>query len=92
MDSNEERKQADLGNILLASGLSGIIAGLFTNPIDVYQINKQMNPNFHLRELSLRSLFLGVKIRVLYILIGNILMFYFLERIGCNYFNVKIED
>ena len=65
---------------------------MLTNPIDVYQINKQMNPTFSLSEINSKNVFVGVKERVYYILLLNVFTFFFLEKIGPGYYNVRLED
>ena len=85
-------KEASTYQIIIASAISGVVAGVITNPIDVYQINKQMNPSFSMKELNIINIFVGVKERVYYILLMNVLTFYFLEKIGPRYFNVRLEE
>lgn len=90
--NNANNKEASTGQILIASSVSGILAAVITNPIDVYQINKQINPDFNMNELNKSNIFVGVKERSFYILICSILTFYFLEKIGPRYFDVRLED
>lgn len=98
LESDQEKKedhhhkQVNIKQILVAGSISAIVAGVLTNPIDVYQINKQMNPSFSMSEINSKNLFVGVKERVYYILLLNIFTFFFLEKIGPGYYDVRLED
>ena len=78
-------------SVLFGGLVSGLIAAIVTNPIDVYQINKQINPNFQLSQITFRNSFIGLRERIGFILLVNFTTFYFLERIGPAYFDVRIE-
>ena len=45
---------------MVASSFSGLIAAIVTNPIDVYQINKQVNPKFSIDQLNRENILLGI--------------------------------
>lgn len=77
--------------ILISSFLSGIISAIITNPIDVYQINKQMDPSFSIAKLNLKNIFVGLKERTIFVLGVNIFTFFLLEKIGKKYYDVSIE-
>jgi hypothetical protein len=89
-DDNHEEK-VDMQRVLIASSISGLISAVVTNPIDVYQINKQVNPKFTLNQLTLENIFLGMKERIYFITFLNISTFVFLESIGPKLFNIRIE-
>lgn len=74
--------------VLMASALSGLIAAVITNPIDVYQVNKQVNPKF---QFAKENMLIGMKERIYFITFLNILTFFFLETIGPKYFDVRLE-
>jgi hypothetical protein len=93
-ESNKQEhfhKEKNFGHILLASGLSGIVSAILTNPIDVYQINKQINPSFNIRKLDMKNSFAGLKERVVLITLVNLCTFLCLETIGPGLFNVQLE-
>jgi len=79
------------GHILLASGISGVVSAIITNPIDVYQINKQINPNFSIKKLDFNNSLAGLKERIILITLVNLCTFMFLETIGPGLFNVHLE-
>ena len=84
-------KEKNFYHIIFASGISGIITALITNPIDVYQINKQINPNFKMSKLNPKNSFAGLKERVVLVTLVNLATFIFLESIGPGLFNVQLE-
>jgi hypothetical protein len=77
--------------VILASLTSGLIAAIVTNPIDVYQINKQINPKFSTSQMNKWNIFTGMKERIILVTFGNLLSFVCLEYIGHKYFDVRIE-
>lgn len=85
------RKEKNFSHIILASGISGVISAVLTNPIDVYQINKQINPKFSIKKLDLKNSFAGLKERVLLVTLVNLCTFIFLETIGPRWFDVELE-
>lgn len=90
--SSNEIVKPNLKQILTASGISGIVSAIITNPIDVYQINKQVNPGFSLKEINMSNMFVGLKERVFFLFICNTLTFLFLENVGPKYFDIALED
>lgn len=92
LDLNEHVKhEKHFGHILIASGISGVISAIITNPIDVYQINKQINPNFSIKKLDRNNCLAGLKERIILITLVNLCTFMFLETIGPGLFNVHLE-
>ena len=92
-DPNQiEKVKPNWNQILVASAVSGIVSAIITNPIDAYQINKQVNPTFNIKELNRYNIFVGVKTRIYLLVCANMLTFVFLESIGPNYFNICLED
>lgn len=87
----ENLHEINFNHVILASTISGLIAAIVTNPIDVYQINKQVNPKFHLSQLNRENILLGMKERIYFITFLNISTFIFLEWIGPKYYNVRLE-
>lgn len=85
------RNEKNFGHILLASGVSGIISAIITNPIDVYQINKQINPKFSIKKLDMNNSLAGLKERIILVTLVNLCTFMFLETIGPGLFNVHLE-
>jgi hypothetical protein len=77
--------------VVIASVLSGFIAAIVTNPIDVYQINKQINPKFSTSQLNRWNILTGMKERIVFITFLNLLTFLCLESIGPKYYDVRIE-
>lgn len=86
-----EHHEVNFKIVAFSSIISGIIAASITNPIDVYQINKQMNPKFSISLLNPKNIFTGIKERIYYITLVNLTTFLFLESIGPKYFNVRLE-
>ena len=78
--------------IIVASFISGVISAIVTNPLDVYQINKQINGKFKISYINSSNMFAGLKIRIAYFSTMNIVMFYLLETIGPKYYNVHLDD
>ena len=87
----EIRIEKKISHILLASGISGVISAVLTNPIDVYQINKQINPSFSWTKLDAKNSFAGLKERIILVTLVNLATFFFLETIGPNWYNVHLE-
>ena len=85
------RHTKNFGHIFLASGISGVVSAIITNPIDVYQINKQINPNFSIKKLDMNNSLAGLKERIILITLVNLCTFMFLETIGPGLFNVHLE-
>jgi hypothetical protein len=77
--------------VVIASCLSGLIAAIVTNPIDVYQINKQINPKFSTSQLNRWNILTGMKERIIFITFLNLITFLSLESIGPKYFDVRLE-
>jgi hypothetical protein len=77
--------------VVIASCFSGFIAAVVTNPIDVYQINKQINPNFSTSQLNRWNILTGMKERIIFITFLNLATFLSLESIGPKYFDVRLE-
>lgn len=85
------KHEKNFGHILFASGISGVISAIITNPIDVYQINKQINPKFSIKKLDLNNSLAGLKERIILVTLVNLCTFMFLETIGPSWFNVHLE-
>jgi hypothetical protein len=77
--------------VILASVLSGFIAAIVTNPVDVYQINKQINPKFSTSQLNRWNILTGMKERIIFITLLNLSTFMCLESIGPKYYDVRLE-
>jgi len=86
-----DKHHKHFGHIILASGISGVISAIITNPIDVYQINKQINPSFSIKRLDLNNSLAGMKERIILITLVNLCTFMFLETIGPGWFGVHLE-
>jgi hypothetical protein len=87
-DPHEEKK---FSHIIYASVLSGLVAAVLTNPVDVYQINKQINPNFSYKQLNFHNSLAGLKERTKLITFVNLTTFLFLETLGPKLFGVHLE-
>jgi hypothetical protein len=81
----------DFKVVVFASIVSGLISAVVTNPIDVYQINKQVNPKFSLKQLNRENIMTGMKERIYFITFLNLCTFIFLESIGPKFFDVRLE-
>lgn len=90
-DEDEGHHDVNMWVVLFAGSVSGIISAILTNPIDVYQINKQMNPNFSMSLLNRQNILAGIRERILFITFLNITTFLFLETIGPKYFKIRLE-
>lgn len=77
--------------VIFASMLSGLVSAIVTNPIDVYQINKQVNPKFSMNQLNRENIMTGMKERIYFITFLNLCTFLFLETIGPKYYNIRLE-
>jgi hypothetical protein len=77
--------------VFLASITSGLIAAIVTNPIDVYQINKQINPNFKTSQMNRSNILTGMKETIILVTFANLLTFISLEYIGQKFYDVRIE-
>lgn len=88
---NNNEDKINLYHVLFASSVSGLISAIMTNPIDVYQVNKQVNPKFSIRQLNKENIMLGMKERIVFITFLNICTFIFLETIGPGYYDVRLE-
>ena len=89
--SKDPHQDKKFSHILLASIFSGLIAAILTNPIDVYQINKQINPKFSYKQLNYANSLAGLQERTKLITIVNMMTFLFLESIGPKIFGVHLE-
>jgi hypothetical protein len=88
---NVKHRDVNMYLVLFAGAISGLISAIVTNPIDVYQINKQINPKFNLNMLDRRNIMTGMKERIIFVTFLNITTFLFLEFIGPKYYNVSLE-
>jgi hypothetical protein len=86
-----EIERPNLLKVFISASISGIVAGIITNPIDVYQINKQINPNFSIFKMDRYNIRAGIRERIAYITVLNLATFIFLENISTKYFKVKLE-
>jgi hypothetical protein len=77
--------------VILASVISGLVSAIVTNPIDVYQINKQVNPKFSMNQLNKENIMTGMKERIYFITFLNLCTFLFLESIATKYYDVRLE-
>jgi len=89
--SKDPHGDKKISHILLASTTSGLVAAVVTNPVDVYQINKQINPKFSYKQLSPTNSLAGLKERIFLITLVNMTTFLFLETIGPKVFGVYLE-
>jgi hypothetical protein len=87
----KEIHEVDFSRVILASVISGLVAAVVTNPIDVYQINKQINPKFSVNQLNKENIMYGMKERIYFITLLNLITFIFLESIGPKYYRVRLE-
>jgi hypothetical protein len=91
MLSKDQHEDKKFLHVVYSGIFSGLVAAIITNPIDVYQINKQINPNFSYRQLNLRNSIAGLKERIYLITSVNLTTFLFLESIGPKIFGVHLE-
>jgi hypothetical protein len=89
--SNDPHHDKKFSHVIYASIISGLFAAVLTNPVDVYQINKQINPNFSYKQLNFTNSLAGLKERTKLITLVNMTTFLFLESIGPNLFGVYLE-
>ena len=89
--SHDDIHDVNFNVVILASVISGFISAIVTNPIDVYQINKQINPKFSMNQLNRENIMTGMKERIYFITFLNLCTFIFLESIGPKYYNVRLE-
>jgi hypothetical protein len=89
--TNNDSHDMNIRQVLIASAMSGLVSAIITNPIDVYQINKQINPKYSIKQLNKENIMLGLKERIYFITFLNICTFVFLETLGPKYFDVHLE-
>jgi hypothetical protein len=90
-DKSSNTHEVNYYAVVVASCLSGLIAAVVTNPIDVYQINKQINPKFSTSQLNRWNILTGMKERIIFITFLNLATFLSLESIGPKYYDVRLE-
>ncbi len=88
---NDDPHEINFYVVTFASVISGLIAAIVTNPIDVYQINKQINPKFSTSQLNRWNILTGMKERIIFITFLNLSTFLCLESIGPKYYDVRLE-
>ena len=87
-----KRDRATFKQIMIAAFVSSLISGVITNPIDLYQINKQLCPSFKWSQLSPQFYFIGLRERIWYLVSSNLLTFGLLEEIGPRFYNITLEE
>jgi hypothetical protein len=87
---HNDHESINFFQVFVASTVSGFISAIITNPIDVYQINKQVNPKFNILQLNRENILTGMKERIIFITFLNLCTFFCLETLG-PYYNVRLE-